>query len=116
MPLWTESQPVVGLAFCFLGLPSVDPLRRRKGTERIGIVEVTMTGARRKKYSRDFVSILARCGAEDAGKLIALEQFVEESTENPEAFMEEWLRPLLRQGLSMEQAYEVVIEGALRPN
>lgn len=75
-----------------------------------------MRGARRKKHNWDFLSILERWGPEDAGKLIALEQFVEKSTENPEAFMEEWLRPLLSQGLSMEQAYEVVVEGALRPN
>lgn len=75
-----------------------------------------MRELRRKKHNRIFFSILERCGPEDAGKLIALEQFVEESTENPEAFMEEWLRPLLRQGLSIEQAYDVVIEGALRPN
>lgn len=113
MPLWMESQPVVGLAFCFVGT-SLWTLRKPRKVR--GVVEVAMRELRRKKHSRDFFSILERCGPEDAAKLIALEQFVEGSTENPEAFMEEWLRPLLRQGLSIEQAYEVVIEGALRPN
>lgn len=49
-------------------------------------------------------------------EITALEQFVKESCENPEGFLEEWLRPLLEQGLSMERAYELVMEGALRPN
>jgi len=50
------------------------------------------------------------------GEIIALEELVKGSSENPEAFIEEWLRPLLRQGLSVERAYELVIESVLRPN
>ena len=49
-------------------------------------------------------------------EIIALEEFVKGTSENPEAFLEEWLRPLMRQGLSLERAYEVVIESVIRPN
>ena len=75
-----------------------------------------MTRVRRNKQNWDFRSFLERWGQGDMVETAALEQFVKESSENPEGFLEEWLRPLLEQGLSMERAYELVMEGALRPN
>jgi hypothetical protein len=75
-----------------------------------------MTRVRRNKKNWDFRSFLERWGQGDMVEITTLEQFVKESCENPEGFLEEWLRPLLEQGLSMEQAYELVMEGALRPN
>lgn len=78
-----------------------------------------MTGERRKKQHWDSRALSERwkMGKEqNLTNLPALEQLVRGSTENPEAFLEEWIRPLLRQGLSMERAYEVVIESVLQPN
>jgi hypothetical protein len=75
-----------------------------------------MTRVRRNKQNWDFRSFLERWGQGDMVEITALEQFVKESCENPDAFLEEWLRPLLEQGLSMERAYDLVMEGALRPN
>ena len=75
-----------------------------------------MIGTRRKKQNLDYRWFLERLSQEDMPEIIALEELVKGSTEDPEAFLEEWLRPLLRQGLSIERAYEVVIESVLRPN
>lgn len=75
-----------------------------------------MIGARRKKQKLDYRWFLERLEREDMREVLALEEFVNGSTEDPEAFLEEWLRPLLRQGLSIERAYEIVIESVLRPN
>ena len=75
-----------------------------------------MIGTRRKKRNLDYRWFLERLGQEELPEIIALEELVKGSTEDPEAFLEEWLQPLLRQGLSIERAYEVVIESVLRPN
>jgi len=75
-----------------------------------------MIGTRRKKPNLDYRWFLERLSQEELPEIIALEELVKGSTEDPEAFLEEWLRPLLRQGLSIERAYEVVIESVLRPN
>ena len=53
---------------------------------------------------------------ENLANFSALEQIAKGSTDNPQAFLEEWLRPLLRQGVSMERANERVLESVLRPN
>ncbi len=74
-----------------------------------------MIGTRRKK-NLDYRWFLERLSEEEMPEIIALEELVKGSTEDPEAFLEEWLRPLLRQGLTIERAYEVVIESVLRPN
>jgi hypothetical protein len=75
-----------------------------------------MIGARRKKQNLDYRWFLERLEHKDMREILALEELVMGSTEDPEAFLEGWLRPLLRQGLSIERAYEVVIESVLRPN
>ena len=75
-----------------------------------------MIGTRRKKPSLDYRWFLERLEREDMREIVALEEFVRGSSEDPEGFLEEWLRPLLKQGLSLERAYEVVIESVIRPN
>ena len=75
-----------------------------------------MIGTRRKKQKLDYRWFLERLEHKDMREILALEELVMRSTEDPEAFLEGWLRPLLRQGLSIERAYEVVIESVLRPN
>jgi hypothetical protein len=64
----------------------------------------------------DYGWFLERLSREEMPEIIALEELVKGSSEDPEAFLEQWLRPLLREGLSIERAYEVVIESVLRPN
>ena len=64
----------------------------------------------------DYRWFLERLSQEDLPEIIALEELVKGSSEDPEAFLEQWLRPLLREGLSIDRAYEVVIESVLRPN
>ena len=75
-----------------------------------------MIGTRRKKQNLDYRWFLERLSQEEMPEIIALEELVKGSSEDPEAFLEEWVRPLLRQGLSIERAYEVVLESVLRPN
>lgn len=78
-----------------------------------------MAGARRKKQHWGSSAIPEGWETEkeqNLANLLALEELVEGSTENPVAFLEGWLRPLLREGLSMERACEVVIESVSRPN
>jgi hypothetical protein len=75
-----------------------------------------MIGARQKKQKLDYRWFLERLEHKDMREILALEELVMGSTEDPEAFLEGWLRPLLRQGLSIDRAYEVVIESVLRPN
>jgi hypothetical protein len=75
-----------------------------------------MIGARQKKQKLDYRWFLERLEHKDMHEILALEELVMGSSEDPEAFLEGWLRPLLRQGLSIERAYEVVIESVLRPN
>jgi hypothetical protein len=75
-----------------------------------------MIGTRRKKQKLDYRWFLERLEREDMREILALEELVMGSNEDPETFLEEWLRPLLRQGLSIERAYEAVIESVLRPN
>lgn len=75
-----------------------------------------MIGTRRKKRTLDYRWFLERLSQEEIPEIMALEELVKGSSEDPEAFLEEWLRPLLRQGLTIERAYEVVIESVLRPN
>ena len=75
-----------------------------------------MIGTRRKKRNLDYRWFLERLSQEEMPEIMALEELVKGSSEDPEAFLEQWLRPLLRQGLSIERAYEVVIESVLRPN
>ena len=75
-----------------------------------------MIGTRRKKQNLDYRWFLERLSQEEMPEIMALEELVKGSSEDPEAFLEEWLQPLLRQGLSIERAYEVVIECVLRPN
>lgn len=48
--------------------------------------------------------------------LSALEQLAREFNDHPDDFDESWLRPLLTEGLRMDKVYELILDGALRPN
>lgn len=47
---------------------------------------------------------------------VALEELVKASYENPDDFREEWLNPLLAEGLNPENVFEVLLAGSIHPN
>lgn len=71
---------------------------------------------RRNRAKKGFLAVLERCAQDDVTEITNLDQLLSASYEDPEAFQEEWLRPLLAEGLNLDQAFEVVVEGTLRPN
>jgi hypothetical protein len=50
------------------------------------------------------------------GESVEADQFFREMDEDPEAFWKDWLSPLVAEGLNLDRACEVVLEGVLRPN
>lgn len=48
--------------------------------------------------------------------LSALEQLAKELSDGPDDFDEAWLRPLLTEGLKVDKVYELLLDGAVRPN
>ena len=48
--------------------------------------------------------------------LSALEQLAREFNDDTENFEEAWLRPLLTEGLKADKVYELLLDGAIRPN
>jgi hypothetical protein len=52
----------------------------------------------------------------DSGDCVVLEQVFRAVDQDPELFLKEWLRPLLAEGLDLDQAFEVALESVLRPN
>ena len=48
--------------------------------------------------------------------LSALEELAREFNDGPDDFDENWLRPLLKEGLKMAKVYELILDGAIRPN
>jgi hypothetical protein len=75
-----------------------------------------MVKERRRKNKIDLKEFIKLGGRQDEAEIDALECLMRESYEQPEAFQEKWLGPLLREGLSIESAYDVLVEGAIRPN
>jgi hypothetical protein len=55
-------------------------------------------------------------GANPVEVLSALAQLAKEFNDNPEDFDEAWFRPLLTEGLKMDKVYELLLDGAIRPN
>lgn len=74
-----------------------------------------MTTVRRKEAQCGIPNLLERCEKSDR-ETSRLEHLLTLSCKNPEIFHEEWLRPLLAEGLDLDQAFELVVEGALRPS
>jgi hypothetical protein len=75
-----------------------------------------MVKERRRKNKVDLKEFVKRGEWQAGTEVDALELLMKESYSNPEVFHEEWLRPLLREGLSLEGAYDVLVEGTIRPN
>jgi hypothetical protein len=75
-----------------------------------------MVKERRRKNKIDLKEFVKHGEWQPGAEADALEVLMRESYNNPEVFHEEWLRPLLREGLSLESAYDVLVEGTIRPN
>jgi hypothetical protein len=75
-----------------------------------------MVKERRRKNKVDLKEFVRRGEWQAGAEVDALEVLMRESYNNPEVFHEEWLRPLLREGLTLESAYDVLVEGTIRPN
>ena len=52
----------------------------------------------------------------EVGGSVDADQVFREMDEDPETFWKEWLSPLVSEGLNLDRACEVVLEGVLRPN
>jgi hypothetical protein len=46
----------------------------------------------------------------------AFECLIDQYSEDPRSFAEDWLQPLLAEGLSADGALELLVNGAIRPN
>lgn len=79
-------------------------------------VVTPMVKERRRKNKVDLKEFVKRGEWQAGAEVDALEVLMRESYNNPEVFHEEWLRPLLREGLTLESAYDVLVEGTIRPN
>ena len=75
-----------------------------------------MMQERRNRRKKGFLSLLDRSVGLEVKENAHLEQLLRASYENPETFQEQWLQPLLSEGLNLDQAYELVVEGTLHPN
>jgi hypothetical protein len=52
----------------------------------------------------------------DSGERVVLEELVKASYENPDYFREEWVNPLLAEGLDLDSIFDLLLSGSLLPN
>jgi hypothetical protein len=74
-----------------------------------------MMKERGKDYKGEFIALLKRCAKANGGTE-DLQQVLDTAYEDPTLFLENWLQPLLGEGLNPEEALSVVVEGTLQPN
>ncbi|MGH9741042.1 MAG: hypothetical protein ACRD51_01690, partial [Candidatus Acidiferrum sp.] len=67
-------------------------------------------------FVEEFRERLNREDLERRWKLEALDSLYTESQEQPESFRRLWVKPLMAAGLSLESAFELLIEARFRPN
>jgi hypothetical protein len=52
----------------------------------------------------------------DCEEIVVLEELVKASYENPDGFREEWVSPLLAEGLNLDRIFDLLLSGTVRPN
>jgi hypothetical protein len=72
-----------------------------------------MTGMRNKQKLLSFLKQRECAGVEES---FDLDRILTVFDQDPELFHQDWLRPLLAEGLSPDRACEVILESILRPN
>ena len=49
-------------------------------------------------------------------EISVLEELMRESYENKNGFHQDWLQPLLAEGLTLDRVFDLVLDGSVRPN
>ena len=69
-----------------------------------------------KTFVEEFRERLNREELERSWKLEALDHLFTESQDHPERFHQQWIKPLMAAGLTLESAFSLLIEAHFRPN
>jgi hypothetical protein len=64
----------------------------------------------------EFSGPLWDSGPRDSSERAVLEELVKASCENPDYFREEWVNPLLDEGLDLDSIFDLLLSGSVRPN
>jgi len=75
-----------------------------------------MSSKKQKTIVEEFRERLHREELERSWKLEALDHLFTESQDQPDKFHRQWIHPLMAAGLSLESAFEILIEARFRPN
>ena len=75
-----------------------------------------MRRERRRRWTEDLTGPLWDDRPQDVREMTALEALVRASKENPDDFCEEWVAPLLAEGLNLDGVFDLLLDGAARPN
>lgn len=68
------------------------------------------------KIARDIRRRLNREDLEMQWELEVMDSIFDESRKQPEEFHETYVRPLMTEGVDVETAYQLLVEGVFRPN
>ena len=69
-----------------------------------------------KEIDKELSERLSREDMETRWMLEALDCIFTESKDYPDRFHENWVKPLLGEGLSLDAAFSLLVEGRFRPN
>jgi hypothetical protein len=75
-----------------------------------------MRRERKKSAVQEFSGPLWDNGPKDLSEKVVLEELVKASYENPDYFREEWVNPLLDEGLDLDRIFDLLLSGSVRPN
>lgn len=75
-----------------------------------------MRNKQSKTFVEEFRERLNREELERSWKLEALDHLFTESQDHPERFHQQWIKPLMAAGLTLESAFSLLIEAHFRPN
>jgi hypothetical protein len=76
-----------------------------------------MRNERKKRaVQEEFNGPLWDNGPKEPGESVVLEELVKASYENPDYFREEWVNPLLAEGLDLDRIFDLLLCGSVRPN
>lgn len=71
---------------------------------------------RRSSDKKEFIAFLKRCKQVSLGENVDFDELFKTFDEDPEVFQSKWVWPLLDEGLSLDQACEMVVKSIFRPD
>jgi hypothetical protein len=71
---------------------------------------------KKQRELEEFISFLKHCDELEMNERVHLEQVFKAFDDDPEIFQRYWLRPLLAEGLNLDQIFELVAESIFCPN